>query len=251
MTQLYVKAWFLWVVVVLLLTVSTLGVSIYNNLNLEKEDHKQTKYQRNNLYSSLNETVKSLNEKTIENNNITFSLKKTKQHWNETIEDLNIIYKEKENLTKEVENLTLYNPTYDELLTFLYEDKTDENVYKDNYLDKNQTIIRDYKDYYVCLHFAYDLINNAIEKNIKCGHVDLTLRDFLLNYGFYCGDIYYPSYYNWYGHVMVAFNTTDEGIVFVEPQTDETFYNYFILKEDDNWGFDYYIYDLTITWLGK
>jgi hypothetical protein len=80
-----------------------------------------------------------------------------------------------------------YNPTAAEILNFLSADKTDLQVYKDNE--------------YLCSHFASSLNNAAETQGIRCAVV--IIRFPLKN------------------HVIVGFETTDEGMLYFEPQTDE------------------------------
>jgi len=82
---------------------------------------------------------------------------------------------------------TIKDPTYQEMATFLTQDRTDQNKYVEAT--------------YVCSHFARDVCNNAENKGIRCAFVELR----------------YPST----GHSLVAFNTIDRGLVYFEPQTDE------------------------------
>jgi hypothetical protein len=83
---------------------------------------------------------------------------------------------------------TLQNPTYQEMKTFLAQDSTNVN----NYVE----------DQYVCVDFAAAVNNNAKAKNIRCAVVD----------------IFYPD---GYGHTIVAFDTTDRGLIYIEPQFDQ------------------------------
>ena len=53
-----------------------------------------------------------------------------------------------------------------------------------------------------CRHFARLVNNNAESQGIRCGYVTLDF-DSLAD------------------HAIIAFNTTDKGIVYFEPQTDE------------------------------
>ncbi|MEM3578387.1 MAG: AN1-type zinc finger protein [Candidatus Bathyarchaeia archaeon] len=78
------------------------------------------------------------------------------------------------------------DPTYQEMLDFIALDKTDENEYSENY---------------TCLHFTADVKNNAFKAGYRCEfvYIELTLG----------------------AHAIVCFNTTDRGIIFIEPQTDE------------------------------
>jgi hypothetical protein len=82
---------------------------------------------------------------------------------------------------------TLRDPSYQEMLNFLNLDKTDENQY-----DAND---------YNCYDFTRDLCNNASAAGIRIGDVYLEFLDS--------------------AHALVCFNTTDRGLVFVEPQTDQ------------------------------
>ncbi len=84
--------------------------------------------------------------------------------------------------------LTPKNPTYQEMKTFLAQDPTNQNSYVENK--------------YVCVDFAATVNNNAETKGIRCAVVD----------------IFYPD---GYGHTIVAFDTTDRGLIYVEPQFDE------------------------------
>ena len=85
---------------------------------------------------------------------------------------------------------TLHDPTYDEMNSFLGNDSTSNNTYQ----NLN----------YTCGYFARDVVNNATGKGIRCAFVLL-----LFNNTKYC-------------HAMVAFNTSDNGLIYVEPQNDKT-----------------------------
>lgn len=79
------------------------------------------------------------------------------------------------------------DPTYNEALKFLAQDQTDKNQYNE--------------DTYYCFHFAADVKKNAFKVGYRCGLVYIE---------FTSG-----------AHAIVCFNTTDKGIIFIEPQTDE------------------------------
>ncbi|MBA7672561.1 hypothetical protein ES703_80742 [subsurface metagenome] len=85
---------------------------------------------------------------------------------------------------------TLRDPTYREAITFLRQDKTDENKY-----------VEDTYGVYVCSHFARDVCNNAEEAGLRCAFVELR----------------YPEG----GHAIIAFDTIDDGLAYFEPRTDE------------------------------
>ncbi len=85
---------------------------------------------------------------------------------------------------------TLRDPTYNEVVTFLRKDKTDENKY-----------VEDTYGVYVCSHFVRDIGNNAEEAGLRSAFVELRYLEG--------------------GHAIIAFDTIDKGLVYFEPQTDE------------------------------
>lgn len=91
-------------------------------------------------------------------------------------------------------NYELRDPTYDEMKEFLARDETDSN-------DFNKGILGVFGNY-DCSNFARDVRENAIKKGIRCACV---LIRFL----------------NRAGHAIIAFNTIDRGVIFIEPQTDK------------------------------
>jgi hypothetical protein len=83
---------------------------------------------------------------------------------------------------------TIRDPTYGEVTQFLQDDKTDQIEYD--------------PDNFTCINFASRLKTNAFNEGFRCFYVNL------------------KYYYNT-GHAIVAFNTTDSGFIFIEPQLDE------------------------------
>lgn len=83
---------------------------------------------------------------------------------------------------------TIKDPTYKEMMSFIKEDDTDESEYLTGE--------------YECTDFTTRLCNNAEEKGIRCAYV--TIR-------FPGGN----------GHAIVAFNTIDKGLIYIEPQYDD------------------------------
>ena len=81
----------------------------------------------------------------------------------------------------------LHNPTFEEALDFLTEDRTDSNEYTE--------------PTYVCTHFARDVNDNAESLGIRCAYVDIR--------------------YSQQAHAIIAFDTIDEGLVYFEPASDE------------------------------
>ena len=82
---------------------------------------------------------------------------------------------------------TLRDPTYKQAVAFLRRDKTNENKYDE--------------DSYVCSHFARDVDNNAEAEGLRCAFVELR--------------------YSEGGHSIIAFDTSDKGLVYFEPQFDD------------------------------
>jgi hypothetical protein len=80
----------------------------------------------------------------------------------------------------------IVDPTYQQMLSFMATDTVHNNAY-------NST--------YVCWNFANDYINEAFRAGWRCGFVYI---DFPV-----------------YAHAVVCFNTTNRGIVFVEPQANK------------------------------
>jgi len=89
----------------------------------------------------------------------------------------------------ELMNLTLHDPTFDEMMVFLNIDKTNEREYIQNI--------------YVCKNFANDFIVNASLFGLRCAFVTISYKK----------DIDC--------HAVVAFNVTGRGLVYIEPQSDK------------------------------
>jgi len=85
---------------------------------------------------------------------------------------------------------TLKGPTYEAVITFLRQDKTDTNRY-----------IEDGYGVYVCSHFVRDVGNNAEEVGLRSAFVELRYLDG--------------------GHAIITFDTIDEGLAYFDAQTDE------------------------------
>lgn len=85
------------------------------------------------------------------------------------------------------QSVTLKNPTFQELRNFVLNDPTHNHPF----------ITNDYE----CRNFATDMINNAFRQGWLAGFVLIC---------------YSPAYGQ---HAVVAFNTTDRGLIYIEPQT--------------------------------
>jgi hypothetical protein len=80
------------------------------------------------------------------------------------------------------------DPTYGEAMRFVSSDKTDSNAYV--------------AGKYVCSNFARDFQTHALGTGYNCGYVTIIFSD-------------------WTTHALNCFNTTDVGLIFIEPQTDQ------------------------------
>lgn len=90
------------------------------------------------------------------------------------------------NGTAENVTITIKNPTFQEVKDFILEDTT----------SRNDFVVNEYE----CRHFATDVNNNAEAAGIRCAFVLLC----------------YPNGQ----HAVVGFETTDRGMIYIEPQTD-------------------------------
>jgi len=83
----------------------------------------------------------------------------------------------------------LHDPTYNEIASFIAQDKTNEEEYIEGVFD--------------CEQFSQQVNTNAENEGIRCAYVV----------------IYFDG--TDAGHGIVGFNTVDRGMVYVEPQSDE------------------------------
>ena len=80
----------------------------------------------------------------------------------------------------------LRDPTYDEAIAFINSDETNENEYTQDY---------------VCYDFTADFDSNAFQVGYRCGFVYIEFDES--------------------AHSIACFNTTDRGLIYIEPQDDE------------------------------
>ena len=84
------------------------------------------------------------------------------------------------------QTVLLKNPTFQELKDFVLTDYTHRHAFIPNE--------------YECRNFATDMVNNAVHQGLLAGFALLC--------------------YNQGQHAVVAFNTTDRGLIYIEPQTN-------------------------------
>ena len=85
-----------------------------------------------------------------------------------------------------VRDTGIRNPTYQEVMSFIAVDQTDKNTF--------------IMGNYTCLNFAVDVRNHALMKGIRCGLVYVVFSSS--------------------SHAIVCFDTTDQGLIYIEPQND-------------------------------
>lgn len=109
----------------------------------------------------------------------------------------NEINKTKTNLSKTSRVVELYEsnekyelhyPSSYEVMKFLYTDETSNKKYND--------------DTFCCVHYSLEINNKANSNGMVCGLVIVYLSG---------GE----------SHAIIVFNTTDKGLLFIEPQSDE------------------------------
>lgn len=81
----------------------------------------------------------------------------------------------------------LHDPTYREVMDFLADNHSNDTPYS--------------KNDHICTDYTTEVNNSAEELGIRCGSVY----------------IIYPET----GHSIICFNTTDKGLIFIEPQFDK------------------------------
>ena len=154
-------------------------------MNFTKLENTKEKIRTLKRYRySLEKTLENL---TAEREVMLIELAYVRSEVNNTEEQLEQLH-DKISKLKSRNKYMLHDLSYAEVLNFIRRDKTNRNKYVENE--------------YVCSHFARDVNNNAESQGIRCGFVIINLT----------GNA---------NHAIIAFNTTDRGLVFFEPQTDE------------------------------
>jgi len=120
------------------------------------------------------------------------------------------------------QNYPKRDPTFDEMIYFLNHDHVNWN----EYVEKGYT--------YVCHHFACDVCNAAFQQGLRCAYVHVGM-----------GSV---------AHALVAFETTDQGLIYFEPQLDKRMkveigrrYWSWVFLPDWPEYIDYIDYDDTVT----
>ena len=134
-------------------------------------------------YYILNE---SLVEIKYENKQLTTDLKNTQIELGQVKNSLTENLSELEEL-RSGDRYEMHDPTYGEVVNFIRDDKTNKIPYDD--------------ETFVCGDYASIVNNNAESLGMRCAFVTLT--------------------FNQTAHTIIGFNTTNTGMVYIEPQSDE------------------------------
>jgi DNA-binding protein H-NS len=140
------------------------------------------------LYNQTNETINQNSKLSAISTNIEDvknQLNSVKGEISSTEANLQTV-RSKIQLLSSGDKYDLHNPTYSEVISFLAKDETNTNTYS--------------LSSYTCTYFSKDVNNNAESQGIRCAYVELS----------------FPGI----GHAIVAFETTDKGLVYFEPQHD-------------------------------
>ena len=182
---------FIAAIVVLTLAVVFFGVSwgfTQQDLNSTRTVLSDTRLALANNETELNNTKDELSIITAELQDTEDHLSNIEADLQVTRDDLATVEAELEDVKTELSTLQtdpfhLHNPTFDEVISFLQDDETNSNPY--------------IEDEYVCTHFARDVNDNAEDQGIRCAFVDIR----------------FPRS----AHAIIAFDTTDQGLVYFDP----------------------------------
>lgn len=159
---------------------------LQNKIDSDRDKHDANLKIYDVAFEQHMDTVHDLNHtiKRLENSNQNIEAENTKLK--QDLEISRVRYHNKYDITMQ--------PRYADVMDFLDNDTTDSNEYTIDY---------------DCTQFSHELIRNAISKGIFACivNIEIDLED---------------SPYS--GHDIVAFDTVDAGVIYVEPQTDAVVY---------------------------
>ena len=132
-----------------------------------------------------------ISSELVENNRNIDKLTVNQKALNDTVTDLNYEIAYRSVIFKESDRL-LMSPTINHVEAFLKKDKTNRN---------NYTAVE-----YDCTQFSMDTVRNAMKQGIYACVVSITYED--------------NETKDRTGHSIIAFNTSDFGVIYFEPQAD-------------------------------
>lgn len=194
-----------------IIILSTIAFSLYIHFQLNLADTKHIVQECNKTLSNLSQTI-DIQQEIIANLSI------MNQELLSELEDIKLLYSIERQSRLDIENKfgqieqdynllktekNLIYPTYKQLKDFVKKDKTERLVYSDDF---------------DCTDFSYTFLKNfAKEGYYGCTAVLDLIEDNEIG-----------------GHMIVAVNTVDRGLIYIEPQDD-----YFIFSRDLQVGTNY------------
>lgn len=160
-----------------------IGLSIiYGYFIYEKTDSIMTlTKETDSLQEELNQKNQALESLNNQLINTQNEKRIASENLNETIEELQL-----REIGKKYE---LHDPLFWEARNFLVLDHTNYNTYDE--------------ETFTCINYAQEVNNNAEKSGIRCGYVIVNFSDSEIS------------------HALIAFESTDQGLKFFEPQSDE------------------------------
>lgn len=204
--------------IILILLVSLFGVTLYYNQQVSELN--QTLDSLGDSLEDKHELENEYSEVKTELNNLELDYEKLKNDYDDLLanysdtrlnyeeaqvkldkiqEDLEQVQERNEELEQSLSDLrdgtTFYRPKLSSVESFLEANEVDENEYKE--------------DEYTCVDYTFDLMKAGEKKGFETGFVYIYLYDESSTSA----------------HSIAYFNTSDEGIIYVEPQTDTIMHN--------------------------
>jgi len=166
-------------------------------------------------YQELNQKISNLSQENdlLKNqiSNLQSEISKLQSILTNTQSQLDKLQPEISRLQDRISKERIVQPSYSDVLAFIEEDDTD----KQEYVSENYT--------FICTDFTNRFINNFLKKGFfSCEAI-----------------IYLPENSS---HSLVAINTTDKGLIFIDPQTDKVMTSLTVgdnycdyINQDCNW----------------
>ncbi len=230
------------IVAVLAVSTVTLGIGLtgaFLHYSGEVHDLRENINAIESEYSQL----KSYNQSLLENyeelerlkTNLEENLEAERAEYENLVDNFSRVKSELETL-KEGNRFELHAPTFSEVKSFIEKDGTDLNEYDEKEFN--------------CFDYTEQVIDHAMDEGLMSGFVRIIYRE-LSERGEYSSKTY--------AHALVAFDTADEEIVYVEPQNDvimknleEGEYYWDLIEEYSGMDFTEYpkwrIEEVTLIW---
>ncbi|UCH71812.1 MAG: hypothetical protein JSW62_05285 [Thermoplasmatales archaeon] len=185
------------VVAIALCAIGSVGATYFYMGYLKQTEIDELEMSYENTIGNLVDSIVSLEYEVYdleqEINNAKDALSDAKTKWHQTNLSLQENISELQ-LLQSGDKYNLHDPTYNEVERFIANDETDEIEFDEENFD--------------CENFAQTVNSNAENQGIRCAFVIMYFEQ------------------NKTGHAIVGFNTVDQGMVYIEPQSDEWVENF-------------------------